>query len=607
MINIIIVVSFCAYSISIVLSGHANDHCFLGKLSLVFCIIIFTIRLLRLSNSQSCPVWFRTIATNQASLVSKPNFSPVSGVLSLCCKRRVKSATAVLKAMPPVENHNGAVETSEYDYDLIVVGGGSGGIAASKRAADLGARVAVFDFVKPTPIGTSWGLGGTCVNVGCVPKKLMHQGALLHNQIAEARSYGWKLTEDESHEWAALVEKIQNHIGSQSFGFRTTLREKGAKYINAYAAFVDEHTVKAVDRRGRETHYTADKFIIAVGMRPNYPDIPGAKEYAITSDDIFSLSYAPGKTVVVGASYISLECGGFLKGLGFDVTIMVRSILLRGFDQQCAEKVGEYMREEGVQFLRGYVPTKIEQLDPGKPEEGVAPKLKIEGRNAQTGETVQIECNTVLFAIGRTACTSSLNLEKIGVKVNPKTAKIIVDEGEKSSVENIYAIGDVIEGQLELTPVAIQAGQLLAERLYGGKSEFMDYINVPTTVFTPLEYGACGYSEEAARDKFGSENIEVYHNLFQPLEWVISGKQGVCYAKLVVKLSDQKVIGFHMIGPNAGEVTQGFALALRLGATKKDFDMLVGIHPTNAEVFTSLTITKSSGKELSASGCGGGS
>ena len=509
--------------------------------------------------------------------------------------------------MPPVENQDEVADKSDYDYDLIVIGGGSGGIAASKRAADLGAKVAVFDFVTPTPIGTQWGLGGTCVNVGCVPKKLMHNGALLHGQIAEAREYGWKVKKEVKHEWATLVEKVQNHIGSQSFGFRTTLREKGAKYINAFAKFVDQHKVKAVDRRGKETEYTADKFIIAVGMRPNYPDIPGAKEYAITSDDIFSLSYAPGKTVVVGASYIALECGGFLKGLGFDVTIMVRSILLRGFDQQCAERVGDVMREEGIEFLRGFVPTKIEQLDAGKPEEGIPPKLKIEGHNGKTGETVQIECNTVLFAIGRTACTSSLNLKEIGVKVNPKTAKIIVDEAEKSSVHNIYAIGDVIEGKLELTPVAIQAGQLLAERLFNGKTQLMDYINVPTTVFTPLEYGACGYSEEAARDKFGDKKIEVYHNLFQPLEWVISGKQGVCYAKLVVKKADEKVIGFHMIGPNAGEVTQGFALALKLGATKKDFDMVVGIHPTNAEVFTSLTITKSSGKELTAAGCGGGS
>ena len=531
------------------------------------------------------------------------NLSSLLSSITDCCKSALKASSSVdtTTKMPPVENTAVVEEPRKYDYDLIVVGGGSGGLAASKRAADLGAKVAVFDFVKPTPIGTTWGLGGTCVNVGCVPKKLMHHGALLKQHINDAKSYGWKVGEKETHVWGELVEKVQNHIGSQNFGFRVSLREKSVQYHNAYATFVDQHTVNAVDKRGREKTYTSENFIIAVGMRPNYPDIPGAKEYAITSDDIFSLGYAPGKTVVVGASYISLECGGFLKGLGFDVTIMVRSILLRGFDQECAERVGDYMKEEGIEFMRGFVPTKITQIEPGTP-----PKLKIEAKNTKTGEMVEIECNTVLFAIGRTACTESLNLEKIGVQVNPKTAKIVVSEAEQSSLENIYAIGDVIEGKLELTPVAIQAGQLLANRLFGNSTTLMDYVNVPTTVFTPLEYGCCGYSEEEAREKFGKDNIEVFHNLFQPLEWVVSEKPGACYAKLVCKIDDNRIVGYHVVAPNAGEMTQGFALALRLGAKKEDFDALVGIHPTNAEVFTMLDITKSSGKELVASGCGGG-
>ena len=279
----------------------------------------------------------------------------------------------------------------------------------------------------------------------------------------------------------------------------------------------------------------------------------------------------------------------------------MRSILLRGFDQECAERVGEYMKAEGVEFMRGFVPRKITQIEPGTPA-----KLKIEAKNNSTGEIAEIECNTVLFAIGRTACTESLNLESIGVKVNSKTSKVIVNEAEQSSVNNIYAIGDVIEGKLELTPVAVQAGQLLSQRLFGKGKVLMDYVNVPTTVFTPLEYGCCGYSEEDAHEKFGKDNIEVHHNLFQPLEWVIGQKAGVCYAKLVCKNDDNRVIGFHIIAPNAGEMTQGFALALRIGAKKEDFDSLVGIHPTNAEVFTVLDITKSSGKELVASGCGGG-
>ncbi|KAB7496566.1 Thioredoxin reductase 3 [Armadillidium nasatum] len=490
-------------------------------------------------------------------------------------------------------------KTHSYDYDYIVIGGGSGGLASSKEAARLGAKVAVCDFVKPTPIGTTWGLGGTCVNVGCIPKKLMHQAAILGHDLKDSREFGWSTPEKPEHNWNTMVEGIQNHIGSLNWGYRVALRDKKIDYLNAFATFVDEHTIKTVDKKGKEKTLTSNNFLIAVGGRPRYPDIPGAKEFGITSDDIFSLPYSPGKTLLVGASYISLECAGFLHGLGYDVTVMVRSILLRGFDRQMSEKIGEIMEQMGVKFLRETIPTSVERIEEGQPG-----KLKVTAKTRSGGQVVD-EYNTVVFAIGRDPFISELGLENIGVQL-AKSGKIVVDKREVSSVSNVYAVGDVIDGGLELTPVAIQAGKLLARRLYGNGKELMDYVNVPTTVFTAIEYGCCGLSEEAAVEKFGEANIDVYHSNFWPLEFTVAHRpENDCYAKLVVlrKEGEEFVIGFHYLGPNAGEVTQGFSIALKLNATKSDFDNLVGIHPTCAEVFTTLTITKRSGKDVASQGC----
>jgi len=491
-------------------------------------------------------------------------------------------------------------KSHNYDYDLVVIGGGSGGLSASKEAARLGLKVAVCDFVKPTPKGATWGLGGTCVNVGCIPKKLMHQAAILGESLKDSREFGWS-TEPENikHDWTKMVEQVQNHIGSLNWGYRVSLREKSVTYLNEYAEFVDPHTLKCVNKKGKEKSVTSDKFIIATGGRPKYPDIPGAKELGITSDDIFSLPYAPGKTLLVGASYIALECAGFLKGLGFDVTVMVRSILLRGFDQQMANKIGEYMEEHGINMIRECVPTSLEEVEPGTPG-----KVKVTGKY-NDGTEFADEFNTVVFAMGRNACTGNIGLDKVGVQTNPKNGKIIHDAAEQTNVPHVYAIGDVLDDKPELTPVAIQAGKLLARRIAGVSKTLTDYVNVCTTVFTPLEYGCCGLSEEDAIAQHGEENIEVYHTNFWPLEWTVAHRpENACYAKLIcVKSQNEKVVGFHYLGPNAGEVAQGFGIAMKMGATKANFDELIGIHPTTAESLTTLEITKSSGIDASASGC----
>uniref|UniRef100_A0A8C1Z160 thioredoxin-disulfide reductase (NADPH) n=1 Tax=Cyprinus carpio TaxID=7962 RepID=A0A8C1Z160_CYPCA len=463
-----------------------------------------------------------------------------------------------------------------YEYDLIVIGGGSGGLACSKEAAALGKKVMVLDYVVPTPKGTTWGLGGTCVNVGCIPKKLMHQTALLGTAIEDARKFGWEFSDQVTHNWETMRTAVNNYIGSLNWGYRVSLRDKNVNYVNAYAEFVEPHKIKATNKRGKEMFYTAAKFVLATGERPRYLGVPGDKEYCITSDDLFSLPYCPGKTLVVGASYVALECGGFLAGLGLDVTVMVRSILLRGFDQDMANRAGDYMETHGVKFLRKFVPTKV--------------GLSSYSHSFNISIVISISVSQVLIAVGRDACTGKIGLDKAGVKVNAKNGKIPVNDEEQTSVPHIYAIGDILEGKWELTPVAIQAGKLLARRLYAGASLKCDYVNVPTTVFTPMEYGSCGYPEEKAVEIYGQENLEVYHSLFWPLEFTVPGRDNNrCYAKIICNKLDN--------------VRHGFGAAMKCGITKDQLDNTIGIHPTCAEIFTTMEVTKSSGGDITQSGC----
>merc|ERR1739838_155246 len=493
------------------------------------------------------------------------------------------------------------IATHKYEYDLVVLGGGSGGLAASKLAATLGRKVAVCDFVKPTPTNTTWGLGGTCVNVGCIPKKLMHQAALLGKGLVDAQKYGWGAKMDGKLDWNLLVRGVQDYIGSLNWGYRVQLREKKVNYVNAYAEFIDAHTIEATNTRGKKQQLTAEKFIIAVGERPKYPQIPGAVEYGVTSDDIFSLSYNPGKTLVIGASYVALECAGFLQGIGVDITVMVRSILLQGFDQQIAEKIGQYMAAEGCKFIRPAAPSKIECIRAAKEEQ--AGLLRV---FSQSGETQLVEeYNTVLFAIGRESTTKTTGLDKVGVVPDQKSGKIRTNQFDQTSQKHIYCIGDNAEGKPELTPVAIQAGKLLVRRLYSNSKLKCEYDGVPTTIYTPLEYSCCGLSEEDAIEKYGNHNIEVYHQNFGPLEWTVAQHDSnTCYLKVLCLISEkERILGMHYLGPNAGEVMQGYATAMKCGMTKAQLDATIGIHPTNAEVFTTLNVTKRSNLSVDQAGC----
>lgn len=347
---------------------------------------------------------------------------------------------------------------------------------------------------------------------------------------------------------------------------------------------------------------------------PMEADVPGARQYSITSDDLFSLKRAPGKTLIVGASYIALECAGFLMEMGFETKVAVRSILLRGFDRQCAEKIGSNMENMGCIFYRECVPTRIVKTEEGK--------LRVEFNNSTYGTE---EFDTVIYAAGRLPQINGLGLDNAGIAKNA-SGKIVCDSSEQTSVAGIYAIGDTVQGRPELTPVAIRAGELLARRLFANRKELMDYTNIATTVFTPVEYGCCGLSEEDAIAKYGEANVETYLFEFNPVEvsaahWrkaesVIVDEYDVDMppinlSKLVcVQNGDrtsQKVVGFHCVGLNAGETTQGYALAIKAGITKEQFDEVVGIHPTDAESFHTMTVTRRSGESwVAAGGCGGG-
>ena len=380
-----------------------------------------------------------------------------------------------------------------------------------------------------------------------------------------------------------------------NWGFKADLIKSKCKYFNMYASFVDAHTIQLKKADGTTQNVTADKIVIAAGGRPSYPDIPGAREFGITSDDMFSMTRPPGKTLVVGASYVALECAGFLSAFGFDTTVMVRSILLRGFDQDMANLIGEYMTNNHTKFIQSATPTSLTREE----EDGPITVTY----NSPEGEKTET-FDTVLFAIGRYAVTEGLNLANAGV-VAESNGKFRVNEQEQTNVENIYAVGDVLYGRLELTPVAIKTGALLAARLMGKGSALMDYDSVPTTVFTPLEYGAVGLTEDEAKQRFGADQISTFHTKFRPLEWEYRA-QGVvrtAYTKVLVNKADDKVVGFHIACPNAGEITQGIAVGFKCGMTKTQLDSCVGIHPTCAEDCIGLHLTKEENPDATKTGC----
>src|SRR3990167_4739666 len=354
------------------------------------------------------------------------------------------------------KNHN-------YNWDLFVIGAGSGGLSAAKGAVDLGAKVAIADYVKPSVQGTTWGIGGTCVNVGCIPKKLLHFAALsggLKRDMAEA---GWEIDPNAKHNWGKMMQNVNNHVKSLNWGYRQMLRGSGIKHFSMLAKLIDAHTVELDDGKGKIIQETADKIVIAVGGRPTYLDVPGSREYCISSDDLFWLQEPTKKTLMIGAGYIAMECAGFLHALGNETSLMVRSTPLRNFDQDMVKRVVQAMTDEGIKFIQNSTPTRFEK----SPEN----EQQVRVFWNQDGLEQFEDYDTVMQAIGRYADTKLLNLDAVGVQ--HKEGKIIVKDNQ-TTVDNIYAIGDVCYGSPELTPVAIREAELLLARLYQGSTESLD-------------------------------------------------------------------------------------------------------------------------------------
>ena len=446
------------------------------------------------------------------------------------------------------------------EYDYIVIGGGSGGIASANRAAMHGAKVILFEGKE---------VGGTCVNVGCVPKKVMWYGA----QVAEtlhryAGEYGFDVTINK-FDFATLKANRQAYIDRIHGSYERGFDNNGVERVYEYARFVDPHTVEVAGER-----YTAPHILIATGGHALYPNIPGS-EYGITSDGFFELDEVPKRTAVIGAGYIAVEVAGVLNALGSDTHLFVRKDRpLRTFDKDIVDVLVDEMAKSG--------PTLHTHANATEVVKNADDSLTISFDN---GETITVDC--LIWTIGRAANTSGFGLEKTGVKLTEK-GTIYSDEFENTSVPGIYALGDVT-GKLDLTPVAVKAGRQLSERLFNNKADAkLDYTDVATVVFSHPVIGSVGLTEEKAIAKYGEENITVYKSSFTPMYTALGENRQPSTMKLVTLGEDEKIIGLHGIGYGVDEMIQGFSVAIKMGATKADFDNTVAIHPTGSEEFVTM-------------------
>ena len=446
------------------------------------------------------------------------------------------------------------------EYDYIVIGGGSGGIASANRAAMHGAKVILFEGKE---------VGGTCVNVGCVPKKVMWYGA----QVAEtlhryAGEYCFDVTINK-FDFATLKANRQAYIDRIHGSYERGFDSNGVERVYEYARFVDPHTVEVAGER-----YTAPHILIATGGHALYPNIPGS-EYGITSDGFFELDEVPKRTAVIGAGYIAVEVAGVLNSLGSDTHLFVRKDRpLRTFDKDIVDVLVDEMAKSG--------PTLHTHANATEVVKNTDDSLTISFDN---GETITVDC--LIWAIGRAANTSGFGLEKTGVKLTEK-GTIYSDEFENTSVPGIYALGDVT-GKLDLTPVAVKAGRQLSERLFNNKADAkLDYTDVATVVFSHPVIGSVGLTEEKAIAKYGPENIKVYKSSFTPMYTALGDNRQPSTMKLVTLGDDEKIIGLHGIGYGVDEMIQGFSVAIKMGATKADFDNTVAIHPTGSEEFVTM-------------------
>jgi glutathione reductase (NADPH) len=442
-----------------------------------------------------------------------------------------------------------------FDFDMFTIGGGSGGVRASRVSANFGARVAVAE---------SGRFGGTCVNVGCIPKKLFSYAAHVRSELEEAADFGWNIAEP-SFDWARLLANKDREIARLNGVYERVLVNAGVKILRGRATVTSPHSVSLDGKT-----YSAKHLLVATGSWPQKPDIPGA-ELAITSNEAFHLERLPASALVVGGGYIAVEFASIFNGLGVRTTLAYRGAqLLRGFDAELGARLREEMARKGVAIELNCAPVGL-----SRSKDLIKVKFNNHGENT---------FDLVMFATGRKPNTANLGLQAAGVQLAADGA-IVVDAFSKSSVDSIHAIGDVTN-RVNLTPVATSEGMALAKTLFGGTPTPVDHDNVPTAVFAHPNLASVGLSEEKARARFGK--VDVYKASFRALKHTLGASEEKIFMKLVVDAASQRVVGAHMIGPDAGEIIQGVAIAVKLGATKAQFDATIGIHPTAAEEFVTM-------------------
>ncbi len=446
-----------------------------------------------------------------------------------------------------------------YDFDLFVIGAGSGGIATARRAAEYGAKVGVAEYDR---------LGGTCVNRGCVPKKLMVYASHFPELFTDAEGYGWSGVQSQL-DWHKMITAVNNEVIRLNGIYQRMLDNSKVEVLPGHGKFIDQHTIQVGDRV-----VTADKILIAVGGVPVRPDIPGI-EHAIVSDDIFNLETQPKHMVILGAGYIGCEFACILNGLGTKVTQIIRpDLILRGFDHDLRSAIQDGMEHHGIEIIKNSQEILIAKTDTG---------VSVTVITKDNQSTILADAVS-LAALGRRPNTDNLGLENVDVKTHH--GAILVDKYSQTNVENIYAVGDCTDN-IQLTPVAIGEGRAFADTMFGNKPRTMSYADIPTAIFTTPEAATVGLTEEEAREIHG-DAIKIYKSSFRPMYYTLPNKQEKTLMKLVVDTTTDKVVGAHMVGDHAAEIIQGVAIAVKMGATKADFDATVGIHPSSAEEFVTM-------------------
>jgi glutathione reductase (NADPH) len=459
-----------------------------------------------------------------------------------------------------------------FDYDLIVIGAGSGGVRASRISAGHGARVAVIEESRP---------GGTCVIRGCVPKKLLMYGSAFSAEAEDAAGFGWQVSVD-GHDWSALIEAKDRELDRLEAIYRSLLTNAGVELIEGCGTIAGPHDVMVGDRR-----LTAERILVATGGWPQIPDVPGLAEHGITSNEALDLAVRPDRVLVYGAGYIAVEFASIFNGFGIETHLVYRADLpLRGFDEDIRQEIATALSGRGIILHPGCTVTNVTAQSDGQKtgsQKMVSQKMGSQ-KTVSLSDGTDIVVDQVMAATGRRPNTSGLGLAEAGVTLGPH-GEVPVDATSQTEVNSIYAVGDVTD-RVALTPVAIAEGHAFADSIYGGRPRQVTHANIPSAVFTQPPIASVGLTEDEARSRYGE--ITVFVSRFNAMKNTISGRSEKTLMKLVVETASDRVVGAHMLGPDAGEIMQGIGVAIIAGATKADFDATIGIHPTAAEEFVTM-------------------